>query len=129
MKEKKRQRRIDLIEALYQYDFYQEDKDKLMQILEFSAYKETFFEMIDVMDDINQVIESSLVNYTLRRLSYVDRAILRLATHEMKHLGLAKEIAINEALELTKIYTNLDDNKQVKFNNKVLDTIAKKLGQ
>jgi N utilization substance protein B len=40
---------------------------------------------------------------------------------------LPKEIAINEALNLTKIYSNLDDDKQVKFNNKLLDKISKEV--
>lgn len=35
------------------------------------------------------------------------------------------QVIINEAIELTKIYTNLDDEKQHKFNNKVIDQIAK----
>jgi N utilization substance protein B len=41
------------------------------------------------------------------------------------HTDLAKEIIINESIELTKIYTNLDDEKQRKFNNKVIDQITK----
>lgn len=124
----KRQQRQDLMEALYQFDFYEQDKDKLKMILEFTDYQDRFFDIIDVFEDVNDIIESSLTNYTMRRLSMVDRAILRLATYEMKYEALPKEIAINEALELTKSFTNLDDNKQVKFNNKVLDSIAKKLG-
>ncbi|MGA0351777.1 MAG: transcription antitermination protein NusB [Acholeplasmataceae bacterium] len=128
MNDIKRQQRQDLMEALYQFDFYEQDKDKLKMILEFTDYQDRFFDIIDVFEDVNDIIESSLTNYTMRRLSMVDRAILRLATYEMKYEALPKEIAINEALELTKSFTNLDDNKQVKFNNKVLDSIAKKLG-
>lgn len=128
MRQNKRQQRQELMEALYQYDFYEQNKDKLTEILEFNEHKELFFDIIAVYEELNKVIESSLTNYTLSRLSMVDRAILRLATYEMKYADLAKEIAINEALELTKSFTNLDDNKQVKFNNKVLDTIANKLG-
>ena len=127
MKEQKRQRQA-LMEALYQYDFYDLDVSKLEATIAFTDHKERFLKIIEVYQSINDVIESSLQNYTLNRLSMVDRAILRLATYEMKYEKLPKEIAINEALELTKMFTNLDDHKQVKFNNKVLDTIASKLG-
>ena len=128
MNDIKRQQRQDLMEALYQFDFYEQDKNKLKMILEFTDYQDRFFDIINAFEDVNNIIESALTNYTISRLSMVDRSILRLATYEMKYESLPKEIAINEALELTKAFTNLDDNKQVKFNNKVLDTIAKKLG-
>lgn len=125
MEQNKHQERIAMMEALYQYDFYKEDKQKLHETLEFTTFHDRFFELIDNYKVIDDIIESALTNYSLSRLSLVDRAILRLATFEMKFEDLPKEIAINEALILTKTYSNLDDNKQVKFNNKVLDTIAK----
>lgn len=128
MKEQRKQQRQDLMEALYQYDFYGANKNQLESMLAFADYKDRFLKMIDVYQDIDEIIENSLENYTLSRLSMVDRAILRLATFEMKYEKLPKEIAINEALELTKTFTNLDDNKQVKFNNKVLDKVSKTLG-
>lgn len=77
-------------------------------------------ENLPIIDD---KISANLVNYTLDRLSYVDRAIIRVATYEMMCLGLPKTVAINEAIEITKEYSSLDD-KQAKFNNKVLATIA-----
>ncbi len=73
---------------------------------------------------IDSIISGSLVKYTIDRLSYVDRAIIRIATYEMKILGLAKEVAINEALIITREYSNLDDEAQVKFNNRLLENIA-----
>jgi len=127
MKEQTRQRQA-LMEALYQYDFYDSNISKLESTIAFTDHKERFLKIVEVYKSINEIIEASLENYTLKRLSMVDRAILRLATYEMKYEELPKEIAINEALELTKMFTNLDDHKQVKFNNKVLDTIASKIG-
>ena len=61
---------------------------------------------------------------TSLHLNYVDRAIIRLAVSELLDGDLAKDIIINEALELTKEYSNLDDDKQVKFNNRLLDNIS-----
>lgn len=76
---------------------------------------------------IDEIISDSLVNYTLQRLNVVDRSIIELATYEILFDDLAKGIAINEALEITRLYTDAGDDKEVKFNNKVLDNIVKKL--
>ena len=66
------------------------------------------------------------MDYSLNRLSYVDRAIVMIAVYEMMN-GLIPAIAINEAIEITKEFSNLDDNKAKNFNNKLLDNIAKNL--
>lgn len=73
--------------------------------------------------DIDNIISSNLVNYSLNRLSYVDRAIIRIATYEMLN-KVDKKIVINEALQITREYSEIDNDKQVKFTNKVLDQIS-----
>ncbi len=89
-------------------------------------YSEKLFRgTLDHLDEINQIISASLTNYTLDRLSYVDRAIIRSATYEMKFEKIAKNIVIDEALLITREYSNLENNAQVKFNNRLLDVIAK----
>lgn len=77
--------------------------------------------------EIDNIIQNNLVKYTIDRLSYVDRAIIRLATYEMNYLKLAKEVAIDEALLITREYSSLENDAQVKFNNKLLDNIAKSI--
>ena len=42
----------------------------------------------------------------------------------MLYKGLEPQIAINEALEITKLFSDID-GKQVKFNNAVLDKAKK----
>jgi N utilization substance protein B len=121
----KHQERTEFMHLLYQLDFYDFQLEPLSETLKDSDLNERFHLFFSCKQDIDTIIEEALTNYRLIRISMVDRAILRLATFEMKYEELPKEIAINEALELTKVFSNLDDNKQVKFNNKVLDTIAK----
>lgn len=77
------------------------------------------------INTVDFLIGNALTNYTIDRLSYDDRAIIRLACYEMKFSDTPKNVIINEALEITKEYTNLDDDKQLKFNNKLLDNLAK----
>ena len=76
-------------------------------------------------EEIDEIISNCLVNYTIKRLNLVDLQIIRIATFELLDKKLASAIIINEAVELTKIYTNLDDDKAKAFNNKLLDNISK----
>lgn len=76
---------------------------------------------------IVETISSSLVGWTIDRLSYVDRAIMICACAELMLKDTPKEVIINEYLEITKEYSSVEDTKQVKFNNRVLDSLGKKI--
>ena len=79
-------------------------------------------------ESIDEVISRNLENYSIDRLSYIDLAIIRYATYELMN---AKEthhaIIINEAIELTRKYSDLGDNKATSFNNSLLDKIKTNL--
>jgi N utilization substance protein B len=77
--------------------------------------------------DLDRIISENLSNYTIDRLNYVDLAIFRVAVFEIKYQNLPSNVAINEALEITKKYSNLDDDQARKFNNRLLDKIKKYL--
>ena len=127
MNQEKRDFRIKMMHQLYQHDLYQ--SEGLPFIPSFDTEEEGLYyhQVIESQLDIDQVIEKHLFDYSLYRLSFVDRAIIRLATYELLKTKTAKEVIINEAVELTKIYSNLDDEKQHKFTNRLLDNIAKTL--
>ncbi len=89
-----------------------------------------YFELVDgVLDnqeDLDKTIEANLHNWSLSRLNKVDKAILRLATYEMAfNPEVPRQVIIDEALELTKAFTDTGDGKARSFNNKVLDQISK----
>ncbi len=67
--------------------------------------------------DIDAALESALVDWQLGRLAKVDRDILRIAVTEMTRLGTPPEVAINEAVELAKRYSEEDGHR---FINGVL---------
>ena len=79
------------------------------------------------LDKIDQVIVESLKNWTINRLSYVDRAIIRLAVYELLETNTPVNIVIDEAIEITKEYSNLEDDSQSKFTNRLLDDIKEKI--
>jgi N utilization substance protein B len=72
-------------------------------------------------ESINQAIAEALVKWELHRLPQIDRDILRLATAEICYLGVPKEVAINEAVELAKRYSTEDGYR---FINGILRKIA-----
>ncbi|MCR4898939.1 MAG: transcription antitermination protein NusB, partial [Acholeplasmatales bacterium] len=76
--------------------------------------------------EIDELIKKNLHKYTMSRLNVVDREIIRIATYEMMK-GLDPKIAINEALEITKDYSDEGNHKQVSFNNRVLNDISKEI--
>lgn len=116
----RREYRIEIVKFLYLVEAGGEyDKDEINE----EVFKTTN-EIIENNENIERIISSSLTGYTLKRLNLVDVAILKLCVFEMLYKGLEPQIAINEALEITKLFSDID-GKQVKFNNAVLDKAKK----
>ena len=118
------------IQLLYNVDFMQITLDEAKASIENVSDDALSFAVHVLYDKVNidKIIEESLENYHINRLNSVDLQIIRLAVYEMKS-GEAKAVVINEALELTKEYTDTGDKKAVRFNNKLLDKIASKIYQ
>ena len=73
------------------------------------------------IEAIDEAISSNLQNWKIDRISKVNLAILRLAAYEIIFdEDVPKNVAINEALEITRQYS---DEKSVSFINGVLDKI------
>lgn len=65
------------------------------------------------------------IHRTVEELSPVERAVLLLATHELKHsIETPYRVVINEAIELAKGYGGTDGHR---FVNGVLDKLAAQL--
>ena len=74
---------------------------------------------------IDEIIKNSLINWTIDRVSKVNLTIVRLAIAEMLYINDVPEVvAINEAIELTKKYS---DDKSVSFVNGALDKAFKNI--
>jgi N utilization substance protein B len=90
-------------------------------------YFTTLEGIIDNLETIDQLISAHLEGWSITRLNKVDKAILRLAIYEMMEELAPTKIVINEAIELTKDFTDTGDKKSPNFNNKLLDKIGKTL--
>jgi len=73
--------------------------------------------------EIDAILTRTLKRWKLDRVSYVDRAILRMACCEILHFqDVPSNVSINEAVEIAKSLGG-DDSGQ--FVNGVLDAIAR----
>ena len=116
----RREQRIKILEILYTLDLQGENDFEPTQ----NAFiDEIIAGVITYQETIDALIQNHLIKYTLKRLSYVDRALLRMATFEMYGTPTPAEIVINEALEIVKLYSDEGDGKMVGFINSVLDKI------
>ena len=64
-------------------------------------------------DELDERLASASDNWSLDRMPVVDRAILRLATFEIVYVDdVPVSVAINEAVELAKMYGGEDDSSR-----------------
>ncbi|GFE67398.1 transcription antitermination factor NusB [Chroococcus sp. FPU101] len=74
--------------------------------------------------EIEQTIGSALIDWQLSRLAKIDQDILRIAVSEMLFLDIPHKVAINEAIELAKRYS---DEEGYRFVNGVLRRVTDQL--
>lgn len=127
----RRDNRIFGMQIIYRVDFDDvSTSEAIKQVFNNDDFNEEGVEFalkyLNNREKVDQIIEMALENYSILRLNAVDRAIIRLATAEM-YLGEDKRVAINEALEITKMFSDEGNHKAVAFNNSLLDKIAKEI--
>lgn len=120
----RKEQREFIIKKLYEMDI---NKEKLTLDTEYSYVNESVTGVFDNLTKIDEIINNNLTNWKINRLTYIDRAIIRFAVYELYYTETPFEIVINEALNITRKYSDEGDNKMVGFTNKVLDNIKKYL--
>lgn len=90
--------------------------------------REYAVELIGTVDrrrvEIEAILNEVMVDWTLNRLTQIDANILRLAVAEMAFLNVDHKVAINEAIEIAKNYS---DDDGFRFINGVLRKVSDKL--
>ncbi len=87
--------------------------------------RDTYFGTVDSLSETDALITENAHKWRVSRMAVVTRTILRLAVYEMSHGGIPAKAAINEAVELSKIY---DDEAAASFINGILNQVARKQG-
>lgn len=95
-------------------------------ISELSEYaKETFENVCERREELDEIISSYLSGWKIGRLPKVNASILRLAIYEIKYAeSVPSGVAVNEAVELAKKYSGSDDYT---FINGVLGSYLRSL--
>jgi len=73
-------------------------------------------------DAIDEAIRPHLKQWTLERLTKIDRILLRLAVYELLYTDVPDKVAVNEAVNLSKEY---GDDDSYKFINGILSEVIK----
>ena len=108
----------DVINAYYDtlYSEEQPERDEFVANL----VRGTVEHVVEVDAQITRHAE----HWRMERMPVVDRNILRLAVYEMGHAGTPAAVAIDEALELARKFSN---EESVQFVNGVLDAVHREL--
>lgn len=126
------QSRETAFKIIYQIDMGQNDLetalDCTMENDGLNKTEQTFCrELVQAVEEhlpeLDAVIQRNTVGWHVERMMSVDRNLLRLAVYEMLYSGhIAPKGAINEALELAKIYGK---QESAGFINSILDKVLK----
>jgi N utilization substance protein B len=121
------------MQMLFQWDMSQQDPAKLETIFwkgaKGAAQTRTFANQLfegaarDARE-LDEIIAKHAANWRLERISTIDRAILRLAMHEMRATDTPAKVVINESVELAKKFSS---DEAGSFVNGILDTYRKSL--
>ena len=82
--------------------------------------KETVAGVLDNKENIVNIANKYLKDWTFDRLGLTDRAILSMGIYELLYTNTPEVVAINEAVELSKKYS---DDKVKNMINGVLDKV------
>lgn len=120
----RREEREEIIKKLYQMDI---NGGEIEGEEETPFISESLNGVQERLLKIDEIISANLTGWNIKRLTFVDRAIIRFATYELMYTETPFEIVINEALNITRKYSDEGNDKTVGFNNKVIDNIRKYL--
>ena len=119
--------RETVFKILFQVENTELDYKELLEleqeeIVNSSYVNNTLTEIIDKLEEIDNIISNNLKDWKLDRLSKMDRQILRISAYEILHSDIPYKVSINEAVELSKKYSEKDES--YKFINGVLKGIV-----
>ena len=129
----RREGREAAIQFLYQHDLNREgDREAYYKLRGISPSARRFCD--ELLDGVNQrlaeiddLVAGHADNYEFERISAVDRAILRLAVHEILYCPeIPAVVSINEAIEIAKKYSGENSGS---FVNGILDKIRSVMQQ
>lgn len=109
--------------SLYEENFIEEK----LRAKELSFIREMALSCWQMREELDQKIESHLVDWKISRIARTDLSILRLALYEIEHReDIPPKVSINEAVELCKLYS---PESSPAYVNGVLSNFIRESGQ
>ncbi len=106
-------------ETLEAEEQFEKSKDENFTSLKInkSIIEKQIFDLVNKLSEIDEKIKQCSTGWEIERIDKVDLSILRLAIYEMLFDDVPNKVAINEAIELAKEYS---EEKSYRFINAVL---------
>jgi len=125
-----------VLQALYQMDVTGASRDECAERVargegggeelagaSFEYFKLLFYSITDRLGELDKMIELYSDNWSVKRMTVVDRNVLRLAAHELSSPDdVPFKVVIDEAVELAKRFGAEESSA---FVNGILDRLAK----
>ena len=120
--------RKKIMTILYQMNVYEANKmeynvDTLIREsleIDNEFVKEIVYGVVTYKNEIDEIANKYLSGWKISRLGNTDQAILRMGIYELLYTKTPEVVAINEAIELAKVYS---DDEVRKMINGVLDKV------
>ena len=118
-----------IMTILYQINVYDKNKikyqvnDVIKSVLEIDNefVKEVVYGIVTYKNEIDKLANKYIKKgWTIDRLGHTDQAILRIGIYELMYTDTPDIVAINEAIELAKLYSDEEVRKMI---NSILDKI------
>ena len=117
-----------IMTVLYQINVYETNKmeykieNVIKECLEIENefVNEVVYGVIEKKNEIDEIANKYLNGWKISRLGNTDQAILRMGIYELLYTKTPEVVAINEAIELAKNYSDDDVRKMI---NAALDAI------
>ena len=128
-----RELRDQIFKVLFEHELTNNDinqrKLEILESMNTSSSKKIFFEKyVDgvVLNEpkIKEEIKNNIKGWSFLNLGITERVILKMAFYEILIDEIGEEIAINEAIELSKIYG--DENTKTFINGILADLVRNK---
>lgn len=120
--------RKKIMTILYQINVYNKNKisyvvDNIInEVLDIDNdfVRDSVYGVLTNIEHLDEKANQFLNKWTIDRLGFTDQAILRLGIYELLYTDTPSVVAINEAVDLAKLYSDDDVRKMI---NGVLDKI------
>ncbi|MCK4956523.1 MAG: transcription antitermination factor NusB [Candidatus Cloacimonetes bacterium] len=125
---------LELDSFLRELEFLEKYPQKLIEIAtdrgveegvkEFNFADSILKGLIQNIDEIDEQISKHSTHWTIDKIAYLDKSVLRIAIYEILFTSTPHPIVMNEAIEIAKKYCS---ESSAKFINGILNATSKEL--